>query len=242
MTPTAGDTIIIPVVELGYRSPGAFLASYVTQIAQGQLFVENNAPPPVGSPVVLRLAAPPATMTTLEGTVAFTRTAQGPGQPGGMSIALAPPPETFGATIDRLAAGFGGFRVLLAAGEAAPRTILGRYLRSMLACTVIDFDAAVDKIRDDVALDLAVIDLDSSGPRGLELGERLHQRPRPAPLVALAQMERDRVLASRLSFDEALRNPPAFAELEAAVLRCLARPITTHHTTKYGTLKGYSAD
>ena len=46
----------------------------------------------------------------------------------------------------------------------------------------------------------------------------------------------------RLGFDEALRNPPAFAELEAAVLRCLARPVSTHHTTKYGTLKGYAAD
>jgi CheY-like chemotaxis protein len=239
--PAGPTTIVIPVVELGYRSAGAFLSAYVTQIAQGQLFVENNTPPPVGSPVVLRLAAPPATMTTLEGTVAFTR-AQTPGQPGGMAIALAPPPETFGATIDRLASGFGGFRVLLAASEAAPRTILGRYLRSMLSCTVVDFDATVDKVRDDVVLDLAVLDLDSSGPRGLELGERLHQRPRPAPLIALAQMERDRVLAQRLGFDEALRNPPAFAELEAAVLRCLAHPISTHHSTKYGTLKGYAAD
>jgi CheY-like chemotaxis protein len=239
--PTEPTTIVIPVVELGYRSAGAFLTSYVTQIAQGQLFVENAAPPPVGSPVVLRLSAPPATMTTLEGTVSFTR-AQAPGQPAGMGIALAPPPETFGATIDRLAAGFGGFRVVLAASEAAPRTILGRYLRSMLSCTVVDFDATVDKMRDDLMLDLAVLDLDSSGPRGLELGERIHQRPRPAPLIALAQMERDRVLAQRLGFDEALRNPPAFAELEAAVLRCLARPVTTHHSTKYGTLKGYAAD
>jgi CheY-like chemotaxis protein len=239
--PSGPTTIVIPVVELGYRSAGAFLSAYVTQIAQGQIFVENNAPPPVGSPVVLRLAAPPATMTTLEGTVAFTR-AQAPGQPGGMAIALATPPETFGATIDRLASGFGGFRVLLAASEAAPRTILGRYLRSMLSCTVVDFDATVDKVRDDLMIDLAVLDLDSSGPRGMELGERLHQRPRPAPLIALAQMERDRVLAQRLGFDEALRNPPAFAELEAAVLRCLARPVSTHHSTKYGTLKGYAAD
>jgi CheY-like chemotaxis protein len=240
--PASPTTIIIPVVELTYRSAGAFLASYVTQISQGQLFVEHSAPPPVGAPVVLRLATPPATMSTLEGTVSFTRAPQGPGQPGGMSIALAPAPETFGATIDRLASSFGGFRVLLAASETAPRAILTRYLRSMLACTVLDLDAGLEKGREDGALDLAVLDLDSLGPRGVELGERLRQRPRPAPLIALAQMERDRVLAQRLGFDEALRNPPAFAELEAAVLRCLARPLTTHHSTKYGTLKGYAAD
>ncbi|HVZ72532.1 MAG TPA: response regulator [Polyangia bacterium] len=241
-SPAPPTTIVIPVVELGYRTAGAFLASYVTQISQGHIYVEHNAPPPVGSPIVLRLAAPPATMTTLEGTVSFTKPPTGPGQPGGMGIALGPPPESFGATVDRLSSSFTGYRVLLAATEAAPRAILGRYLRSMLTCTVIDHDASIDRMRDDIVLDLAVIDLDSSGPRGRELGERLHQRPRPAPIVALAQMERDRALAQRIGFDEALRNPPAFAELEAAVLRCLARPATTHHSTKYGTLKGYSAD
>jgi hypothetical protein len=30
--------------------------------------------------------------------------------------------------------------------------------------------------------------------------------------------------AASLGFDEALANPPAFADLEAAALRCLAKP------------------
>jgi DNA-binding response OmpR family regulator len=132
--------------------------------------------------------------------------------------------------------------VLLVAPEAPPRAIVGRYLKSMLTCTVVEHDASGEKLREDAPLDLAVIDLDASGPRGLELGERIRQRPRPAPVIALAQMERDRALSARLGFDEALKNPPAFAELEAAVMRCLARPATTHNTTKYGTLKGYAAD
>ena len=128
----------VPVVEIGYRSAGAFLVAYVSQISRGELFVESPTLPPRGTPLVLRIAAPPATMT-LEGMVVGTREAR-PGQPPGMSVALGPPSEEFGQTVDRLAAAFAGFRVLLSTGEAAPRAILGRYLRSILTCTVLDVD------------------------------------------------------------------------------------------------------
>jgi CheY-like chemotaxis protein len=229
----------VPVVEIGYRSAGALLMAYVTQIAKGELFIESPALPPVGTPLSLRLAAPPATTLALEGTVARTRESRGPGAPAGMTVAIVPPSETFGAAIDRLSATFAGFRVLLGTTEAAPRAILGRYLRSILTCTIVDLEGDSDRALDLAALDLAVIDLDSSGPRGFELGERLRQRPRPAPVLALAHLERDRALSLRLGFEEALPNPPAFADLDGAVRRCLARPATIHHATKYGTLKGY---
>jgi CheY-like chemotaxis protein len=230
----------IPVVELGYRSAGAFLMAYVTQIANGEMFIESSALPPLGTPVVLRLGAPPAITMSLEGTVAWTREARGPGQPAGMSVTLGMPSESFGATVDRLSAGFGGYRVLLGATETAPRAILGRYLRSIMTCTIVDLESEAERATLDLgALDLAVLDLDSMGPRGYELGEQLHQRPRPAPVLGLAQLERDRATAQRLGFDEMLANPPALAELDAAVRRCLSRPVTIHHATKYGTLKGY---
>jgi CheY-like chemotaxis protein len=228
----------VPVVEIGYRTAGAFLVAYVSQISRGELFVESPTLPPRGTPLALRISAPPATMT-LEGTVVATRDAQ-PGLPPGVSVALAPPSETFGATVDRLASAFAGFRVLLSTGEAAPRAILGRYLRSILTCTVLDVDA--ESPVDLATVDLAVIDLDSSGPRGFELGQRIRQRPRAAPVLALAQLERDRAIASGLGFEEVLPNPPAFADLDTAARRALSRPMTIHHATRYGTLKGYGTD
>jgi CheY-like chemotaxis protein len=230
----------VPVVEIGYRTAGAFLVAYVGQISRGELFVESQTLPPRGTPLALRVAAPPATMA-LEGTVIATREAR-PGQPAGMQVAIAPPSDAFGATVDRLAATFAGFRVLLSTGEAAPRQILGRYLRSMLTCTVLDIEAESERSLDLATVDLAVIDLDSSGPRGFELGQRIRQRPRAAPVLALAQLERDRAIASGLGFEEVLPNPPAFADLDTAARRALSRPLTTHHATRYGTLKGYGTD
>jgi CheY-like chemotaxis protein len=230
----------IPVVELGYRTAGSFLMAYVTQISKGELFVESAQLPPLGTPVVLRLSAPPSTTMSLEGTVARTRESRGPGQPAGMSIALGMLSESFGATVDRLSSGFGGYRVLLGATEQAPRAILSKYLRSIMTCTIVDLESEAERATLDLgAIDLAVLDLDSMGPRGYELGEKLHQRPRPAPVLGLAQLERDRATAQKMGFDEMLANPPALAELDAAVRRCLSRPLTIHHATKYGTLKGY---
>jgi CheY-like chemotaxis protein len=234
------DSRAVPVVEIGYRSPGAFLVAYVAQISRGELFVESPTLPPQGTPLALRIAAPPATLT-LEATVVATREAR-PGQPAGMSLALAAPSDAFSAAVDRLAAAFAGFRVLLSTGEAAPRQILGRYLRSILTCTVVDVEAEPERSLDLATVDLAVIDLDSSGPRGFELGQRIRQRQRAAPVLALAQLERDRAIASGLGFEEVLPNPPAFADLDAAARRALARPLTIHHATRYGTLKGYGSD
>jgi CheY-like chemotaxis protein len=240
MSADASDNRAVPVVEINYRTAGAFLVAYVSQISRGELFVESPTLPPRGTPLALRIAAPPATMT-LEGTVVSTREGR-PGMPPGMSVALAAPSDAFGATVDRLAAAFAGFRVLLSTGEAAPRAILGRYLRSILTCTVLDLDFENERSVDFATLDLVVIDLDSSGPRGFELGQRIRQRPRAAPVLALAQLERDRAIASGLGFEEVLPNPPAYADLDTAARRALSRPLTIHHATRYGTLKGYGAD
>lgn len=229
----------LPVIEIGYRSAGSFLVAYATQVAKGELFIDTPTWPPLGTPVALRISVPPATTLALEGVVAFSREAR-PGDPAGMGVTLTAPSESFLSTVDRLAAGFAGFRVLLGTGEAAPRAILGKYLRSIFSCTVIDLDAEAEGSQDTGPIDLALIDIDSTGPRGFEAGERLRQRPRPAPMIALAQLERDRALALKLGFDASIANPPAIAEIEAAVRRVIARAVNVHHATKYGTLKGYA--
>jgi uncharacterized protein (TIGR02266 family) len=213
-------------IELSYRSPGAFLVAYATNLVKGGLFVENAAPLAVGTPLVLRLSAPTATAIDVEAVVTWTRGAGGPALPAGMGVAIAPIPDALGEAVDRMAFGFAGIHVLLATSEAAPRAILTRYLKSILACEIIDVDFRGDGTAKLEGLDLAVIDLDSSGPPGFELLARLraHARAGSAPALALAQIERDRMRALQAGFDAALANPPVFADLQAAALRCLGRP------------------
>jgi uncharacterized protein (TIGR02266 family) len=216
-------------IDVAYRSRGAFLVAYATNLGKGGLFIETAEPLDIGTPVTLRLTAPAVDPIAVEGVVTWTRpTAAGPGQPAGVGVALVAPPEALGDVVDDIAFGFGGMKVLLGAGEAAPRAILSRYLRSILRCEIVEADSERDAGAGTDGLDLAVIDLDSSGQQGLDLYARLRANPhtRSVPALALAHIERDRSHALRAGFDEAQPNPPVFAELQAAVLRCLARPLT----------------
>ncbi len=215
-------------VELTYRSEAALLVAYSTYLVKGQLPVETASPFGTGTPLAIRLIAPSTTIN-MAGVVAWSREqAQGPGHPAGMGITLAASAERIGAAVDKLAFEFRGVKALVAASQAAPRALLIRYLRSIITCSVIEIDQA--KIAESGALcniDLTVIDLDSAGPAGYELYAHLRQHPEAgsAPVLAVAQMERDRARAASLGFDEALSNPPAFGDLEAAALRCMAKPI-----------------
>ena len=67
-----------------------------------------------------------------------------------------------------------------------------------------------------------------TGAAGYELYARLREHPEAgsAPVLAVAQLERDRARAASLGFDEALSNPPAFADLQNSVLRALGKPLT----------------
>jgi CheY-like chemotaxis protein len=215
-------------VELTYRSEAALLVAYSTYLVKGQLPVETASPFGSGTPLAIRLIAPSTTIN-MAGVVAWSREQpQGPGQPAGMGITLAASAERIGAAVDKLAFEFRGVKALVAASQAAPRALLIRYLRSIITCSVIEIDQA--KIAESGALgsiDLTVIDLDSAGPAGYELYAHLRQHPEAgsAPVLAVAQLERDRARAASLGFDEALSNPPAFGDLEAAALRCMAKPI-----------------
>ncbi len=215
-------------VELTYRSEAALLVAYSTHLVKGQLPIDTISPFGVGTPMAIRLVAP-TTAINMAGVVAWSRDqAQGPGQAAGMGITLAASAERIGTAIDKLAFEFRGIKTLVAASQAAPRALLIRFLKSIITCSVIEVDQA--KVAEPGALgnvDLTVIDLDSAGPAGYELYAHLRQHPEAgsAPVLAVAQLERDRARAASLGFDEALSNPPAFGDLEAAALRCLAKPI-----------------
>lgn len=216
-------------LELTYRSEAALLVAYSTYLVKGQLPIETANPFPSGTTLGIRLLTP-STSISLAGVVAWTRSeAQGPGQPPGMGVLLAASTERIGAAIDELAFAFRGIKALVAASQAAPRAMLIRYLKSIITCEVIEVDQKKLAEPDGLCnVDLTVIDLDSSGPAGYELYARLRQHAEAgsAPVLAVAQLERDRARAASLGFDEALGNPPTFADLETAALRCLAKPIS----------------
>jgi CheY-like chemotaxis protein len=217
-------------LELTYRSNAALLVAYATQMHRGQLVVRGSIEIPTGAEVVLRLVAPAATVD-LSGVVAGAHSpANGSGRGAELALAVPTNGDLLDATIDRLAFEFAGLKALVAASQAAPRALLIRYLHAIVTCEVIEVDQR--KLAEPGAIsnvDLAVIDLDSSGAAGYELYARLreHAEAASAPVLAVAQMERDRARATALGFDEALANPPAFADLHGAVLRCLAKPVRT---------------
>jgi CheY-like chemotaxis protein len=214
--------------QVEYRSDAALLVAYATQLVKGQLVLDSREPLAEGTPLDLKLVGP-AVSIPLAGEVAWTRAvAEGPAHPAGTGVALTAAPDGLGEAIDRIAFEFRGLRVLVAALQTAPRALLIRYLRSIITCDVVELDQK--RLTDDPAallnVDLTVIDLDSAGVAGYELYARLRQHTETgsAPVLALAQMERDRARAASLGFDEALANPPPFAELQAATLRSLAKP------------------
>jgi uncharacterized protein (TIGR02266 family) len=214
-------------LELEYRSAGAFLVAYTTNLSKGGIFVDTSTPLPIGTVVAIRLRAPNTPACEVQGTVAWLRPeSTGPGQPAGMGIVIDTAAELYGTVVDEIAFTFAGIQIVLGTGEAAPRAILSRYLRSILACRIIDVDftTGVDALPGNI--DLAVIDLDSSGPEGAQLIQTLRFDPRTSttPIIALGQLERDRMRAHQRGADEAITNPPLFAELQSAVIRCIAKP------------------
>ncbi|HVV48710.1 MAG TPA: hypothetical protein VHO06_03545 [Polyangia bacterium] len=216
-------------LELTYRSDAALLVAYANQIARGQLLIDTDEKLPAGATVQLRLVAP-TTSIAVTGVVARAGgDPNGAGRPPETALTITSRPETFGEGVDKLAFGFKGLKALVAASQAAPRALLIRYLRSIVTCEVIEIDQRrLDEPGAICNVDLGVVDLDSTGAAGYELYARLreHREAGSAPVLAVAQLERDRVRAASLGFDEALANPPAFVELQASVLRALGKPLS----------------
>jgi CheY-like chemotaxis protein len=219
-------------LELTYRSDAALLVAYATHLSRGQLLLDTRERLATGANVQLLLVAP-ATSIALSAVVARTQGEGNGSHPSEVALTLTSRAETFGDSVDKLAFGFRGLKALVAASQAAPRAMLIRYLRSIVTCEVIEIDQR--RLSEPGAIcniDLGVVDLDSTGAAGYELYARLreHAEAGSAPVLAVAQLERDRARAASLGFDEALSNPPAFADLQASVLRALAKPLTVRQT------------
>jgi len=217
----------VPVAfEVTYSTPGAFLVAYTSNLSKGGVFLDTPKPLPVGTAVKLSFSAPSAPEPiVVDAVVAWIRDTPTPeGHPSGMGLRFDQLEERYGAVIDRLVAGFAGLRILVVAADPAARALLGRYLRSIIAAQVIEaIDAETAATAIEGHVDLCVLDFDDGDDAKRTIASSLNA-PEPVPLIALVSSDADRDRALALGVDEAVLSPPAFNVLQAAVIRCVAKP------------------
>lgn len=214
------------ILNLRFRTVGAFLVAYASRLSRGELFVETDNAWPLGSRAELQLHVPGVGPIGVSAAVSWTRPAAvGPGQPAGMGFSLATSIEGQGATVDTLASMYMGTRVLLAASDSTSRAVLSRYLRSILTCDIVDADLYGGNRHE--GIDLVVVDFDATREAGHMLVKLLKEDSRTAeiPVVVLAQSELDRARGAELRADEVLPNPPSFADVHASVVHLLSRAL-----------------
>jgi CheY-like chemotaxis protein/Tfp pilus assembly protein PilZ len=214
------------VLNLRFRTVGAFLVAYASRLSRGEFFIETDNPWPLGARAELQLHVPGVAPIGIGGSVTWTRPAAvGPGQPAGMGLSLATSIEGHGPTLDTLASMYMGTRILLAATDSTSRAVLSRYLRSILSCEIIEADLYGGNRHE--GIDLAVIDFDATREAGHMLVKLLKEDSRTAeiPVVVLAQAETDRARGAELGADEVLPNPPSFQDVHASVVHLLSRAL-----------------
>lgn len=213
-------------LAVSYRTTGSFLVAYSVNLSKGGVFIE--APPlPVGTQVHLEIELPGAHRIGVDGTVAWVRGEADGQHPVGMGVRFGRDlDEAIGEHIDRLAAGFQGLEILVVAGSAEQRALLGRYIHGVLDCETVEADcrATAEVVLAD-GIDLAVIDLDTTGIDGMEVLMLARTGASPTPTIALANDPEGQQWARRRGVDQVLPAPPSFADLQAAMIAALARPV-----------------
>lgn len=216
-------------VRVAYRSTGTFLVAYSVNLSKGGVFLETDSPLPIGSPVSLELEVPAIGLLTVVGKVAWLREQNADGLPQGMGIQFNSLDEIYGHAIDELVKNFVGLTVLIFASSADRLQLIGRYVRSIVACDIVEA-TSVDLA--EVALeqkpDLLVVDLDQRTEAGLQTIRAAKQRQvrdaHPLPVILMAQNPKIRALGKEQGADEALQTPPSYADLQGAIIRALVRP------------------
>jgi DNA-binding response OmpR family regulator len=136
----------------------------------------------------------------------------------------------YGAIIDEMVRGFVGLTVLVVAASPERLSLLGRYVRSIITCEIVEAtQAAVAEVALEQNPDLVVIDLDVNPEMGLRTIAKAKTRAanieHRTPVVLLAGAPELRARGISVGADEALATPPSFHELQAAVIRMLSRPV-----------------
>ena len=214
------------VVAVEFRSASSFLITYSLNLSRGGLFVETTHDLPLGTTIDVAFRIPSAGDVALAGVVAWRREAGSPDGPPGLGVEFTDISAQLGQVIDQLVAQFNGIAVLVLATDGKDRASLTRLVKSIAASatTLQASDAAVAEtlVTDD--LDLMVIDVDGD-PEGAIATLRLAKGlTSPVPAIALASTTRLRDHARAAGADEMVGNPPAFEELQLAVMRALTKP------------------
>lgn len=216
-------------LEVAYRTAGAFLVSYSINLSKGGIFLETATPADVGEKVTLRFDVPGVGPLEVEGVVAWVRTGSHDGLPDGMGIQFDALDQRYGDVIDEMVRGFVGLTVLVVAASPDRLALLGRYVRSIIACEIIEAtNAPVAEVALEQGPDLVVVDLDVHPEMGLRCirAAKTHEatQAHATPVILLAGDPRVRGAGKTAGADEALATPPSYHELQAAVVRTLSRP------------------
>lgn len=224
-------------LKVAYRTTGAFLVAYSVNLSKGGIFVETPNPMAVGERISLAFEVPGAGNLAVDGVVAWVRKGSPDGLPDGMGVQFDHLDEQYGERIDGLVRDFMGLTVLVVAASPDRLALLGRYVRSIISCEIVEAtNAEVAEVALDERPDLVIVDLDVEPELGLRvIGaaktiSAAHDVRTP-PLILLAGDATARTNGKRAGADEALATPPSFHELQGAVIRTLSRPAAVASTT-----------
>ncbi len=218
-------------LQVSYRTPGAFLVSYSVNLSKGGIFIETTTPLPIGDRVSLNIEVPGGGEMAVEGVVTWTRAHADEGMPAGMGLRFDRLEEHYGAAIDSLVRDFAGLSVLIVAASPDKLALLGRYVRSVIGCEIIE---ATSPEVAEVAIetsppDLVVCDMDRGVPMGMrtikaaKAAVRASQSTTP-PVIILAGDAKTRQAGIQAGADFALATPPSSQDLRGAVIGTLCRP------------------
>jgi uncharacterized protein (TIGR02266 family) len=227
MTDRVYDRIPLSL-QVEYRTAGAFLVAYTSNLSKGGLFIETDSPLAVGTELSLSFAIPSAGPIQVRAVVAWIRPAPADGKPAGMGVEFEHLDARHGEIIDGIAADFQGLSIMIVGSSVQARSLLARAVRSILSSAdVVEADSA-DAAEAALARnpDLVIVDLDDreagEGLYALRLAKR---SPQTLPVIAASRDEQGRQRALELGADEVLTTPLVVPDLQACILRALGRPL-----------------
>lgn len=227
MTDRVHDRIPLSL-EVLYRTAGAFLVSYTSNLSKGGLFIETDRPLAVGTDLLLRFTIPEHGPIEVTGVVAWIRPTVADGKPAGMGVEFEQLDARHGEIIDGIVNTFQGLRILVVAKSLQARAQLSRSVRSVLSTAEVLEAESADSVEAMLARepDLVVLDLDEEKDGEGLYALRLAKRARQIPVIAASRDDVSRQRAADIGADETLATPLHLPDLQAAILRALGRPLS----------------
>jgi uncharacterized protein (TIGR02266 family) len=215
-------------VQVEFRTASSFLVAYSINLSRGGMFLETDADIPTGALMTLDFSVPGAGTTSLNGAVAWRRSAdESSAGPPGIGIEFSDVAPQLGTLIDKLVTSFHGVHVLLLSGDRQDRTTLARNIKSIISTAEITqaADASVAATVITGELDVAIVDVDFDVDGGIKTIQSAKAQTPPVPTIAITSNASYRELAIAAGADEVMANPPAFADLQVVLVRALAKPV-----------------